>query len=117
MSPVLPAMALSSTSRAKTGNETMPTFHESLMLPIGAMTGAASSETVFIVEIVLLLLVGRVIGELMRRLGQPAVIGQLIGGVLLGPSLFGWVWPSAQHLIFPAGPEQKSMINAISELG
>src|SRR5205085_5385879 len=47
----------------------------------------------------------------------PAIMGQLIGGVLLGPSLFGWVWPDAQHLIFSTDPAKKSMIDAVSQLG
>ncbi len=74
-------------------------------------------EIVFVAKIVLLLLVGRGLGELLERLGQPAVVGQLIGGILLGPSLFGWAWPSAQHLIFASDPQQKSMIDAVAELG
>lgn len=76
-----------------------------------------SGEGVFVAEIVLLLVVGRGLGELMERIGQPAVMGQLIGGILLGPSLFGWLWPSAQHMVFPSDPEQKSMIEAVSQLG
>ncbi|MGN6548756.1 MAG: cation:proton antiporter domain-containing protein [Pararhizobium sp.] len=76
-----------------------------------------SSEGTFVAEIVLLLVVGRGLGEVLQRLGQPAIMGQLIGGILLGPSLFGWLWPSAQHLIFSADPEKKSMIDAVSQLG
>nr|WP_145720537.1 cation:proton antiporter [Mesorhizobium tianshanense] len=76
-----------------------------------------SAEGIFVAEIVLLLLVGRGLGEVLQRYGQPAIMGQLIGGILLGPSLFGWLWPSAQHLIFPSDPEQKGMIDAVSQLG
>ncbi|QND61483.1 universal stress protein [Mesorhizobium huakuii] len=76
-----------------------------------------SAEGTFVAEIVLLLLVGRGLGELLQRYGQPAIMGQLIGGILLGPSLFGWLWPSAQHLIFPSDPAQKGMIDAVSQLG
>lgn len=76
-----------------------------------------SHEWIFVAEIVLLLVVGRGLGELMERIGQPAVMGQLIGGILLGPSLFGWLWPSAQHMLFPTDPEQRSMIEAVSQLG
>jgi len=76
-----------------------------------------SGEGIFVAEIVLLLIVGRGLGELLERIGQPAVMGQLIGGILLGPSLFGWLWPSAQHMIFPSDPQQKSMIDAVSQLG
>ncbi|MER8504428.1 cation:proton antiporter [Mesorhizobium sp. M0204] len=76
-----------------------------------------SGEGAFVAEIVLLLLVGRGLGEVLQRYGQPAIMGQLIGGILLGPSLFGWLWPSAQHLIFPTDPAQKGMIDAVSQLG
>jgi Kef-type K+ transport system membrane component KefB/nucleotide-binding universal stress UspA family protein len=75
------------------------------------------SEAIFLVELVLLILVGRLLGEAMQRIGQPAVMGQLLAGILLGPSLFGWLWPDAQHWIFPAAKEQRSMIDAISQVG
>jgi len=78
---------------------------------------ADSSEFVLLAQIAVLILVGRLLGELMQRVGQPAVIGQLLGGVLLGPSFFGFLWPSAQHALFPANPHQMSMINAVAQLG
>ena len=81
----------------------------------GGSRGA--SEALFIAQLALLLLVGRLMGELAQRIGQPSVMGQLIGGLLLGPSFFGLLWPSAQHAIFPADPVQKSMLDAVSELG
>lgn len=76
-----------------------------------------SAEGLFVAEIVLLLLVGRGLGEIFQRDGQPAIMGQLIGGILLGPSLFGWIWPDGQHLIFSSDPAQKGMIDAVSQLG
>jgi len=83
----------------------------------GGAVMAGSGEAVFVAKIVLLLVVGRGLGEILERLGQPAIMGQLIGGILLGPSLFGWVWPEAQQAIFPADPAQKSMIEALSQVG
>ena len=79
--------------------------------------GSGRSEALFFAELGILLLVGRGLGEIMQRLGQPAVMGQLLGGVLLGPSVFGLLWPDAQHMLFPETAEQKSMINAVSQLG
>jgi Kef-type K+ transport system membrane component KefB len=40
------------------------------------------SEAIFIAQIVLLLLVARLLGEIMQRIGQPAVMGQLIAGIM-----------------------------------
>jgi Kef-type K+ transport system membrane component KefB/nucleotide-binding universal stress UspA family protein len=74
-------------------------------------------EVVFLVEIALLLLIGRGLGEIMQRFGQPAVIGQLLAGLILGPSLFGWVWPAAHHLIFPNNAEQKNLLTGLSDIG
>ena len=77
----------------------------------------APSEALFLAQIVLLLLVGRLLGEAMQRIGQPAVMGQMIAGILLGPSVFGAIWPEAQRVVFAANPQQQSMIDAISQLG
>jgi Kef-type K+ transport system membrane component KefB/nucleotide-binding universal stress UspA family protein len=77
----------------------------------------APSEALFLAQIVLLLLVGRLMGEAMQRIGQPAVMGQLIAGVLLGPSVFGAIWPEAQRAVFASNPQQQSMIDAVSQLG
>jgi K+:H+ antiporter len=78
---------------------------------------AKGSDPIFIAELGLLLLVGRLMGEAAVRVGQPAVMGQLIGGLLLGPSVLGLIWPAAQHMLFPGIAEQKSMISAVSEVG
>ena len=89
------------------------------VIPALAAEGGSrsASQALFIAQLALLLLVGRLLGELAQRVGQPSVMGQLIGGLLLGPSLFGLLWPSAQHAIFPTDPVQKSMLDAVSELG
>ena len=56
-------------------------------------------------------------GAALQRIGQPAVMGQLIAGILLGPSVFGAIWPEAQRAVFAANPQQKSMIDGVSQLG
>lgn len=74
-------------------------------------------DAILIAEIALLMLVGRGLGEVMQRFGQPGVIGQLLAGLLLGPSFFGWIWPDAHAAIFPNTPEQRNLISGISEVG
>jgi Kef-type K+ transport system membrane component KefB len=76
-----------------------------------------ASVAVFIAQLVVLLVGGRLMGELMQRLGQPSVIGQIIAGVLLGPSVLGALAPGAWHALFPAVAEQQSMLDAVSQLG
>jgi Kef-type K+ transport system membrane component KefB/nucleotide-binding universal stress UspA family protein len=63
------------------------------------------------------MVVGRLLGEAMLRIGQPAVMGQLIAGLLLGPSLFGLLLPDLQHVLFPKSPDQKAMLDAVSQVG
>jgi Kef-type K+ transport system membrane component KefB/nucleotide-binding universal stress UspA family protein len=75
------------------------------------------SDIVFLAQLLVLLLVGRLLGEAMQRIGQPSIMGQLLAGILLGPSLLGLLWPEAQHALFPKSPEQKAMIDAISQFG
>ena len=72
---------------------------------------------IFFTQVMLLIVAGRLLGELMQRIGQPAVIGQLLAGIILGPSVFGAVWPTAQHLIFPTASGDRQMLHAVSELG
>ena len=76
-----------------------------------------TDEVILAAQVVLLLFVGRGLGEIMQRFGQPAVIGNLLAGLILGPSLFGWVWPQAHDLIFPGDPKIKSLITGISDMG
>ena len=80
-------------------------------------SGTGRAEGLLVAEILLLLVVGRVLGEGMQRIGQPALMGTLLAGIILGPSLFGWVWPQAQHFIFPKDEAQKGMIDGLSQVG
>jgi len=79
--------------------------------------GKGASDAIFIAQLVVLMLVGRLLGEVMSRLRQPSVMGQLIAGLLLGPSLFGLLLPDVQHALFPKNPEQKAMIDGIAQFG
>lgn len=85
----------------------------------GAEAGKAAgpSEFLLVAQIVLLIAVGRGLGEIMQRIGQPSVIGELLAGIILGPSLFGWIWPEAQAALFPKSPEQKAMLDGIAQVG
>src|SRR6266702_2216656 len=100
-----------------------PFLYGGAILLVGAGAALAEegsrgpSEVVFLAQLVVLMLAGRLLGEAMNRIGQPSVMGQLLAGILLGPSVLGWLWPELQHWIFPATREQKAMIDAISQFG
>jgi Kef-type K+ transport system membrane component KefB/nucleotide-binding universal stress UspA family protein len=78
---------------------------------------SGSSEVVFLAQLVTLMVVGRLLGEAMNRIGQPSVMGMLLGGIMLGPSVLGALWPELQHALFPRTPEQKAMLDGISQFG
>jgi Kef-type K+ transport system membrane component KefB len=54
------------------------------------------------VQLILIIAVARLCGVVARKGHQPAVIGEMIAGILLGPSLLGWVWPDLFQFVFPA---------------
>src|SRR3974390_762004 len=64
------------------------------------MTGPQLSA-IFFLQMFVILLACRLVGALSRRLGQPQVVGEMIAGVFLGPSLLGLASPSLQQLVFP----------------
>ncbi|MGH3720978.1 MAG: cation:proton antiporter [Pseudonocardiaceae bacterium] len=54
----------------------------------------------FLVALVVVIVLARLLGELARRLGQPEVLGQLVAGVLLGPSVLGVFAPQVRSALF-----------------
>lgn len=69
---------------------------------------------VLLKQTALVIAVARIFGVIIRRIGQPQVIGEMIAGVVLGPSLFGWAWPSAYQWVFPGGIAR---LNSLSQIG
>lgn len=61
----------------------------------------------FFIQLAVILLFCRLVGGIALRLGQPQVVAEMVAGVLLGPSLFGLLWPEAQHWLFPWDTTQK----------
>ncbi len=71
---------------------------------------------IFFLQMFVILAVCRVCGWAVRRfLRQPQVIGEMIAGVILGPSLLGGIAPELQQFLFP--PESKPMLNVVAQTG
>ena len=68
-----------------------------------------------LLQLVTILVAARIMGELFSRAGQPAVIGEMAAGILLGPSLLGWVAPSAFAGLFP--PTSLGALQLLSQIG
>ena len=63
---------------------------------------AAQLSVAFFLQMAIVLAACRLVGFVGRRLGQPQVVGEMVAGVLLGPSLFGWLLPDLHARVFPA---------------
>jgi Kef-type K+ transport system membrane component KefB len=71
---------------------------------------------IFFLQMFAILAACRLCGWFVRRwLRQPQVIGEMIAGVVLGPSLLGAVAPTVQHFLFP--PESKPMLYVVAQVG
>ena len=64
------------------------------------MTGPQLSIAFFL-QMAVILAACRLVGALAKRLGQPQVVGEMIAGVFLGPSLLGFFFPGLQSMVFP----------------
>lgn len=68
-----------------------------------------------LVALSVIIAVARAGGMLFRLLGQPAVVGEIISGIMLGPSLLGRVWPAAFAYILP--PTVAPFLDVLAQLG
>src|SRR5215475_14602955 len=75
----------------------------------------AQLSAVFFLQLFFILAVCRLVGLLARRLGQPQVVGEMIAGVIMGPSLFGLLLPSWQQAIFPK--ESLKILYVLAQVG
>jgi len=76
----------------------------------------------FFLQLAVILLFCRLVGAVAKRFGQPQVVAEMVAGVLLGPSLFGLLFPEAQAWLFPwdkaqATRDTQSYLFPASQLG
>src|SRR5882757_9145928 len=80
LSPAVAATTTETAAKAGAAHKLSPLYHVLLAL-------------------VSILLLGRWMGKLFAYFGQPRVIGEMVAGIMLGPSLLGQIWPAAQHFV------------------
>jgi Kef-type K+ transport system membrane component KefB len=68
-----------------------------------------------LLQLIVMIAAARTANQVLRRLGQPGVIGEIIAGLLLGPSFFGLLFPSASAFVFSA--QSSVPITIISQIG
>lgn len=71
--------------------------------------------TRFLIQAFLIIACARLVGMVARRLEQPMVIAEVTAGILLGPSLFGWLFPDTSAVLF--AKESLPLLKLVSEVG
>ena len=70
---------------------------------------------ILLIQIIAIILIARIFGWLFRKIGQPSVIGEMIAGIVLGPSLFGLYFPEYAAMLFPL--ESLGNLHFLSQIG
>ena len=70
---------------------------------------------VLLAQVAGILVAARVVGWIMGRFGQPQVVGEMLAGIVLGPSVFGWLAPEWFHAAFP--PASFGFLSVLSNIG
>jgi Kef-type K+ transport system membrane component KefB len=88
--------------------------------PAPVQTSAAPAQVphvllILILQIAVVLAAARGVGWAFRRFGQPQVVGEMVAGILLGPSLLGWLAPDLFASVFPPG--SVGLLGQVSQLG
>lgn len=80
-----------------------------------AAVGPGEVAPIVLIDIAVIIIVARLMGALFRRIGQPAVVGEILAGILLGPSLLGAFPGDLPDLLFPE--DVRPYLKVVAELG
>jgi Kef-type K+ transport system membrane component KefB len=84
---------------------------------VGSTSLRVSPDTLFhvLLALVAVILASRAVALVLRQLGQPPVIGEILAGIMLGPSLLGRVAPESSQFLFP--PDVIPLLGVVSQIG
>ena len=99
----------------RTGRELVITPATGTAEAVSPGAGKPSMLLHVLLTLVAVVVAGQALGFLFRHVGQPPVIGEVVAGILLGPSLLGRVWPEASAFLMPA--EVGPYIAVIAQIG
>ncbi|HEV8581088.1 MAG TPA: cation:proton antiporter [Thermoanaerobaculia bacterium] len=71
--------------------------------------------SILLLQVIVIVVAARALGALFLKIGQPSVIGEMVAGILLGPSLLGLAAPGVQELLFPAS--SMGALRLLSQIG
>lgn len=75
-----------------------------------------------LMQLCIIILAARFFAGLFRKINQPSVVGEIAAGIILGPSVFGWLFPELSNLVFPPdtealGRDVSQALRVMSQLG
>lgn len=97
------------------GNQQTATQARSTGLVNALSTNLHEPLSILLLQVIVIIVAARLMGLLFRRMGQPAVIGEMVAGIILGPSLLGALFPTVQSFLFPA--LSLGLLRTLSQLG
>ena len=100
---------LGSTTPVPSAASSAPTF----LAAIGANFEDPLSH--LLLQAVVIIVAAGIAGRLARLIGQPRVVGEMLAGIVLGPSLLGWIAPSTESFLFP--PASFGTLGVLSQIG
>jgi Kef-type K+ transport system membrane component KefB len=71
--------------------------------------------SILLLQIIVILAASRIVSSLFHKIGQPSVIGEMVAGLILGPSLLGMLFPNAMSFLFPES--SMSTLRSLSQIG
>jgi len=71
--------------------------------------------SILILQIIIVIVLARLLGIFFAKIGQPSVIGEIIAGIILGPSLFGHIFPDVFNFVFSA--DSLKYLEILSQIG
>jgi Kef-type K+ transport system membrane component KefB len=96
---------ISPTSKDTLFNQFLVSLYHNLQHPLA----------ILLLQIITIIIVARFFGWIFRKIGQPSVIGEIVAGIFLGPSLVGLYFPEYSGLLFP--PESLGNLQFLSQIG
>ncbi|WP_022926776.1 cation:proton antiporter [Patulibacter americanus] len=85
------------------------------MVPLLAVVDAGATGLVVLLDVALILVVSRLFGRMLRGVGQPAVVGEILAGIALGPTLLGLLAPDVLSALFP--DDVRGVLKAVATVG
>jgi Kef-type K+ transport system membrane component KefB len=74
-----------------------------------------SPLSILLLQVIVIIVVAKLFGALFRRIGQPPVMGEMVAGITLGPSVLGWLSPQTMTFLFP--PTSMTTLGVFSQVG